>query len=465
MYRTPLIIPVENQVRELDAKLLLACVAAERGFPVVIGSRTFVNFSVPFVPRGIFLAKSLRAISSLMLGFTRDLGHDIVAWDEESLVRFQSPEYVHWRYSAATFATVSRLFAWGPDDAEFFAAYTGNNALPVHVTGNPRMDLLRPELRGYFGAEADALREAHGRFILVNTNFPFVNAFVPGLNLLQPGPDGDGEQVGRTGRGLSLAFARRMAAHIQALHDSFRNTIPLLSEWFPGHRIIIRPHPSEDHDSWRRSFAGLPNVRVLHEGNVIPWLMASEVLLHNGCTTAVEAAVLEKPAVTWQPVTSEEFDYHLPNRLSHRAFTLAELREQLAAVLDGQSGLVAAAERQRILARHLASTEGPLAADRVMDVLLEAGYPSRSPAAPPPGRRARAWLGANGRTLLKRVNMLRPNHRNSAAYHAHRFPEISVGELRARVRRLGELLGRFDNLRIERSSRFLFRVLPGGQAS
>ena len=41
-----LIIPVENQVRELDAKLLLSCIAAERGIPVVIGSRAFVHFEV-----------------------------------------------------------------------------------------------------------------------------------------------------------------------------------------------------------------------------------------------------------------------------------------------------------------------------------------------------------------------------------------------------------------------------------
>ena len=54
---------------------------------------------------------------------------------------------------------------------------------------------------------------------------------------------------------------------------------------------------------------------------------------------------------------------------------------------------------------------------------------------------------------------------NSAAYHAHRFPEISTGALQARVQRLGELLGRFDSIRIERSSRFLFRVLPGGRTS
>ena len=85
-----LIIPVENQVRELDAKLLLACVAAERGFPVVLGSRHYINFAMPFLPRGLFLAKSMRSLSRLMLNLIRGLGHDIVAWDEESLVRYSS---------------------------------------------------------------------------------------------------------------------------------------------------------------------------------------------------------------------------------------------------------------------------------------------------------------------------------------------------------------------------------------
>ena len=48
--RTTLIIPVESQARELDAKLLLACAAAERGFPVVIGSRAFLHYQINAMP-------------------------------------------------------------------------------------------------------------------------------------------------------------------------------------------------------------------------------------------------------------------------------------------------------------------------------------------------------------------------------------------------------------------------------
>ena len=70
-----IIIPVETQVRELDAKLLLACVAAERGFPVIIGSRAFVHYKMSALPRSIYLAKSMRKLSIRMFAILRQLGH------------------------------------------------------------------------------------------------------------------------------------------------------------------------------------------------------------------------------------------------------------------------------------------------------------------------------------------------------------------------------------------------------
>jgi len=75
-----LIIPVEIQVREMDAKILLSCVAAERGFPVIIDSRAYVHYQVASIPRGVYLAKSLRTLSIRMFKILRQLGHEIVAW-------------------------------------------------------------------------------------------------------------------------------------------------------------------------------------------------------------------------------------------------------------------------------------------------------------------------------------------------------------------------------------------------
>lgn len=454
---SPLIIPVENQVRELDAKLLLACVAAERGLPVVLGSRTYINFAMPYLPRGLFVAKSMRSLSKLMLNIIRGLGHDIVAWDEESLVRFRSPEYYAWRYSADTFDVIDRLFAWGADDAAFFSCYPGYGGAPVHVTGNPRIDLLRPEVRGYFTPEVAALRQRYGELILINTNFSFVNNFVPSLNLIERDAQGR-PRVSRTGRGMSLAFAVGMAAHQQAIYDHFRELIPQLAAWFPDHRIVLRPHPSENHQAWRQILAGCPQVDVVHEGNVVPWLMAARVLLHNGCTTAVEASVLETPAVSYMPVASETYDYDLPNGLSHCARTPEAVREMLCEILAGTRGLVDAELRERLFSRHVASTRGPLACDRVLDVLLASGYTNRAKNRPAVHSWARAWLTGNIRTLGKRFNSRRADHRNSAAYHSHRFPGVTAAELNARIARFGEQLGRFGDVRAEERSPCVFRI-------
>jgi hypothetical protein len=49
-HRAPLIIPVENQVRELDPKLLLACIAARRGFTSIIGSHREIDFQIASFP-------------------------------------------------------------------------------------------------------------------------------------------------------------------------------------------------------------------------------------------------------------------------------------------------------------------------------------------------------------------------------------------------------------------------------
>jgi surface carbohydrate biosynthesis protein len=451
-------IPVESQVRELDAKILLACVAAERGFPVVLGSRAFVHYMMPFLPRGVYLAKSMRSLSERMFGIVRGLGHEIVAWDEESLVRGPTSVYYGDRLSPETLGSVAVLFAWGEDDADVFRGFPASTRVPIRVTGNPRIDLLRKDVRGYFQPEVDAIRRRFGDFILVNTSFRFVNAFVSSLNLVQPGTAGGQPRISANARGMSDEFAIGMAAHQQAIFDAFRELVPILSERFPDRAIVVRPHPAERDEPWAHVARGRRNVRVVKEGNAIPWLIASQVLIHNGCTTAVEGAVLDTPAVTFQPVQSDRFDFPLPNALSHRALRPDEVIRIVGAILAGRLGPLDGRERARIFERHLTALDGPLAADRIVDV-LEARYVTARPPRPPLGTYVPAWIGGNVRTTGKLINRLRPNHRSGAAFHAHRFPALTVSDLETRIERFGRLLGRFDGVRATRLAPHVFRIV------
>ncbi len=446
-----LMIPVETQVRELDAKILLSCVAAERSFPVIMGSRAYLHYHVASYPRGVYLAKSLRKLSIRMFKILRQLGHEIVVWDEEALVRWPDSEYYRQRLSPITMGLTSHLIAWGPENARVFRDYSGYHGAPIHITGNPRVDLMRPELREYYRPQVAALRERYGDFVLVNTNFGLVNHFYPGLGYLK-------KAVESKAPGSVHPYDAGKGRHKLSIFNAFRAMLPQLCAAVSHDTVVLRPHPSENQAVWLAIAERCPNLRVSNDGGIIPWLMAAKVLVANGCTTMVEAAVLDTPAVAYQPVTSKEFDDDLPNALSRRVHSVDELCDIVRTVVAGALGPLDLAARRKILDQHIAALDGPLAADRILDVLEAAGYKRKQPPAAFTSDYIRGWIHTNIRTMVKRINMRRPGHRNNAAFHDHRFPEISTKEIMERIDRLGRLLNRFETIRVEQLSKHIFKI-------
>jgi surface carbohydrate biosynthesis protein len=446
-----LIIPVETQVREMDAKILLSCAAAERGFPVIIGSRAFVHYSIAALPRGVYLAKSMRTLSIRMFGIMRQLGHEIVAYDEEGLMRWPDPEYYRQRLSPITMNQISHLIAWGPNNARTLREYPAYHGAPIHITGNPRIDLMRRELRGFYQPQIDAIRARYGDFVMVNTNFGLVNHFYPELGALK-------RALEKKQPGAVNSYDAGKGRHKLALFEHFQEMLPALCAALPDCSVVLRPHPSENQEPWLAIADRCGNLQVADEGSVIPWLLAARALIANGCTTMLEAAVLDTPTVSYQPVTSEEFDDELPNSLGHRALAVDELCATVRAMVGGGLGPVDETVRRSILDEHITALDGSLAAERIVDVLVVGDYHHKQPPATPAGTYIQGWLHNRARTVVKRINMRRQGHRNNAAFHAHRFPDISAAEIHERIARIGGLLNRFENIRVEPHSKHIFRI-------
>jgi len=428
-----LMLPVENQVRELDAKLLLASVAAERGFPVVLGSRAFVHYKVGSIPRGVYLAKSMRRLSNRMF---RD-------------------EYYQRRLSPEAVRAVSHLMVWGEDNAEALRRYPAYHGAPIHITGNPRIDLMRPELRDFYQEDAQRLRDRHGDFILINTNFGQINHYFSHLGEMKAAVEGRGPGAGNpfdVGRG-------RLKVQ---LFERFKQMLPRLCGAFPEHSIVLRPHPSESHEPWLAVQAGHPNLHVVNEGSVVPWLLAARALVANGCTTLIEAAVLGLPAVNFRPLSEPGLEDPLPQHFGHPAEGIDEVVETLQGILSGHQDAVQTSDQQQVLEHNIAALTGPFAADRMVDVLREAGYGDRQPAPTPLPEYLAGRLHTGIRTSVKQINMRRPGHRNNIRYHDHRFPPIAVEELQRRIDRLGELTGRFGSVRVNQTSRHIYRISMTG---
>ena len=458
-----LIIPVETQVRELDAKLLLACCAVERGWRVIIGSRAYVHFAMADMPRGIYLAKSMRGMSNLMFRLIRELGHDIIAWEEEALVHPPAEMFYSVRLSPGTVPYVSHLFAWGEENRELLAGYRHMpERLPIHLTGNPRGDMLRPELRAYFGPEVQQLRREYGEFVLINTNFTDVNPFIPAVGLFVPSKNPSRPaRMGQTGKGLPRQFAEGLGVHKQRLVEDFIEMIPALEKALPGVNLVLRPHPSENHGIYHQLAQRCSRVSVVHRGNVLPWLLACRALVHNGCTTAVEAYSMGVPSVAYLKTFDPRFDMDfqgLPNRLSRQCFSLQDLTLTLQSIVRGELSAQTTAEQDALIDYFITARQGPLATERILDT-LDAAY-RRTGTGLPQVAMVRRRVAASLTRLkagITRLNMRRPGP-NRGNYHDHRWPRITAAEVAQRVAGLGGTLGRFDKVRVRERGEHLFDV-------
>jgi hypothetical protein len=202
-------------------------------------------------------------------------------------------------------------------------------------------------------------------------------------------------------------------------------------------------------------------VEVKHSGNVIPWLLATKALVHNSCTTGLEAHALGVPALSYRARVDERYDYgfyRLPNLLSHECFDFEELITSLKKVLMGELGGADGAERKALIDHYLAALDGPLASQRIVDVLEEIATEISEKPLPSSLDQLRGSFAAEWRRLGKKYRSLLPGTVNRPEFQQQRFPDLSLDEVRGRVSRFRQLLGIEAELRVEQLSSEIFQL-------
>jgi len=431
----------------------------------MIGSRREMEFCIDSFPRSIYLSKSMTIRSLLFFRVARKFAHEIVTWDEEALVHLPPETYFSRRLDPRAIKYVSHFFAWGQDNAELWRMYSGlPKGRPIHVTGNPRGDMLRPEIRTLYQREVEAFREAHGDFILINTNFNHVNALGSDLNLFQPPrKPGRTAKFGRAARGMSREYAEGLRDHKLAVFEDFKRLIPALEKAFPDYTIVVRPHPTENQEVYREIASRCQRVRVTNEGNVVPWLMATKAVIHNGCTTGVEAYVLGVPAISYRATVNEDYDYgfyRLPNLVSYQCFDFEALQDTLRRILTGELGAADGDERQALIDHHLEAREGPLACERMVDILEKITQSWAESSTTSGANRFERRLLTTGLQIARRYKSKLPGSHNRPEFQRHRYPGISPDGLRDRISRIQQLLGHEGPLKIEPITESIFQLTP-----
>src|SRR5262245_35297297 len=167
-------LPIEFRSRELDSKALLAPVLAQRAYAVVLGQQWMVFANLDRLPPGVMLFKTFNRINHSAMQQARRAGHRVVALEEELLAQTEE-RVVRMLCPAGIFESADLYLCNGQFEREIMQRLSGGRAR-IEITGNGRVDLLKPAARAFFRRQADELRARHGEFILVNTNFSAVNS-------------------------------------------------------------------------------------------------------------------------------------------------------------------------------------------------------------------------------------------------------------------------------------------------
>ena len=359
-----LYLPIEIWSREFHAKALLALHGVSKGWSVVIGPKGEMHRRLPHLPKGVVLQFGFHKNYVTEMKRLRSCGHKVVSADEEGLVTLSQEHYKRYRVSRKTLEVCDKCFCWGEVHAEMLREVDRSVDGKLYITGNPRMDLLRPAFRDLVEKEASELRNRYGRFLLINGNFGSFNHAM-GIDYTWKSL----EAKGWTTTPRDEDFHRRRVQLQGRFFSAFHSVIPKLAT--VERKVVVRPHPSEALAPWETLARANPGkVLVIREGNVLPWLQAAEAVIHNGCTTAVEAFFLERPVIAYRPEKNLELETELPNHISMQSDT----EEDLLALLEKMSEEESRSRKQRLeySKKFLATGNGPLSCERMIEALPKA---------------------------------------------------------------------------------------------
>ena len=93
----------------------------------------------------------------------------------------------------------------------------------------------------------------------------------------------------------------------------------------------MRPHPAENEKIWKILLSNIPNVSVIRKDGISHWVENAFAILHNGCTTALEASISQKPVITYSPFKAS-YDRKLANDLGEKVTSLHALSKKIDSI-------------------------------------------------------------------------------------------------------------------------------------
>ena len=144
-------LPIEIYNRDFHSKSVLAYYLIKKNFSVILGRKAEIHEMITQKTQGIYFGVVTVDNYSSFYKKLKLLGHKIIVLDEEGLVTFEKKMYLDLKVSETTIKNIDHLLVWGNENKKILlSSKCSKFRNKIHVTGNPRIDLLKKNIVQFF---------------------------------------------------------------------------------------------------------------------------------------------------------------------------------------------------------------------------------------------------------------------------------------------------------------------------
>ncbi len=298
MKKKILIIPVEIFARELSAKLLIARYAIENNFIVYLGTHTSIQLLLNSkkYKSGVIICKGGVSKNYLKL-IKKKISYHIVLDEELAPERDNYKNNIEFRFDLENKKNISYFFVLNKKIKKIAEKVFLKYRTKVYSFGWPRFDFYEKTINKLFKTEVNQIKKKYKKFILINSDFFYtdfgskneLNKEIRKLRKISKDYSNSKKQINE------MIFLEKK--RFKSLKNDFKLFINKIKEFskVSKSKIILRSHPAENEDNYKKIFSNFDNVIVkAGKDDVTPYIIASEGVLHRGCTTGYQAILLRK---------------------------------------------------------------------------------------------------------------------------------------------------------------------------
>lgn len=438
MHHFKVLLPVETAARELLYKLVLACRFATLGHDCYIGAKNDIYKLFSKVSPFVYFDKGYHQnVSDEIYRKIKQYGGIIANLDEEGGVDFKNCDTIAARYPERLFAYCDLIFLWGSAQYDrLHSKLKQTYESKIKITGHPRFDLLKRGYHFLYQDEVAKIKKAYNKYILISTNMGFGNN-IRGDKFVK---DNYGSRIKNINQ--LIEFDKIKVKTIVGLVEKLS---PKVNE-----TIIIRPHPEEKDGVYSAALNMLPNVKVIYEGSVIPWLIGAELMIHPDCTTGIESMMMGKKPISFLPANHLGLLTYTPVKVSTCFNDVNQLlRFILKKEYRNENFEIASKTLSSFFSFYCDSTDAIVKAISKKMCRTDGSK-----------RKDFEWYYPNYLKFIEKIKKIRHFQNKSGTYRLQKkkMRGFKQDEIATQVRKISTLLLRDEAIQTKRINRYLYKI-------